>query len=92
VLIIKDENSIPTEPTIEYPTRWGFKIIGRSSEELHACIKEVMGEKEHLCSYGNTTSKGNYHSYNASCVVESKEERDRIFQCFAEHDHVKMVI
>ncbi len=91
MLIVKDE-SMPTEPTIEYPTRWGFKIIGRSADELHACIKEVMGEKEHFCSYGNTTSKGNYHSYNASCIVESKEERDRIFRLFSEHEHVKVVI
>ncbi|MEA3455984.1 MAG: DUF493 family protein, partial [Campylobacterota bacterium] len=33
-----------------------------------------------------------FHSYNTSCVVESEEERDRIFKSFQDHDDVKMVI
>jgi putative lipoic acid-binding regulatory protein len=80
------------KPQIEYPTRWGFKLVGKNKEALHACIKEVMGEKEHLCSTGNVSKNGKFHSYNASCTVESQEERDRLFKCFQEHDDVKMVI
>jgi putative lipoic acid-binding regulatory protein len=80
------------KPTIEYPTRWGFKLIGRDKEALKACIKEVMGEKEHLCSSGNASRNGKFHSYNASCIVESQEERDRLFKCFQDHDDVNMVI
>jgi len=51
-----------------------------------------MGDKEHLCSYGNESSKGKFHSYNASCVVLSKEERDAIFKAFQDHPSVKIVI
>ncbi|MEA3419764.1 MAG: DUF493 domain-containing protein [Campylobacterota bacterium] len=79
-------------PKIEYPTQWGFKLIGKDKDALHACIKEVMGEKEHLCSIGNPSRSGKFHSYNASCAVESQEERDRLFKCFQDHDDVKMVI
>lgn len=82
----------PQKPQIEYPTQWGFKLIGKDKDALHACIKEVMGEKEHLCSTGNASKNGKFHSYNASCIVESQEERDRIFKYFQEHDDVKMVI
>jgi len=80
------------KPQIQYPTRWGFKLIGRDKEKLLACIKEVMGEKEHLCSLGNASRTGKFHSYNASCEVESQEERDRIFKYFQDHKDVDMVI
>jgi len=89
--MILDEKT-QEKPKIEYPTNWGFKIIGRDKEKLKACIKEVMGEKKHLCSVGNASRTGKFHSYNASCTVETEEERDRLFQCFQEHDDVEMVI
>ena len=85
-------NETKEKPIIEYPTQWGFKLIGRDKDALLACIKEVMGDKEHLCSIGNPSRTGKFHSYNASCTVESQEERDRIFKTFQDHDDVKIVI
>jgi len=55
-------------------------------------IAEIMGEKEHSCSLGNVSKTGKFHSYNASCSVESEEERNKIFSFFKEHDDVEMVI
>ena len=86
------DNTTVDKPQIDYPTRWGFKLIGRDIDALHTCIKEIMGEKEHLCSLGNASSGGKFHSYNASCIVESQEQRDALFQCFQDHNDVKMVI
>ena len=86
------DNNTQEKPQIEYPTRWGFKIIGRDKEKLQACIKEVMSEKEHLCSLGNRSRTGKFTTYNASCIVEDQEERDRLFKCFQDHDDVEMVI
>ena len=86
------DNQTAEKPTITYPTNWGFKLIGRDKENLKACIKEVMGDKEHLCSLGNASKTGKFHSYNASCTVENQEERDRLFKCFQSHDDVEMVI
>ena len=80
------------KPEVQYPTQWGFKLIGRDKDALYACIKEVMGEKEHLCSLGNASKNGKFHSYNASCLVENQEERDRLFKCFQDHKDVNMVI
>jgi len=79
-------------PEISYPTNWGFKLIGRDKDKLLACIKEAMGEKEHLCSLGNASRTGKFHSYNASCTVETEEERNKIFKYFEDHDDVDMVI
>jgi len=80
------------KPQIEYPTQWGFKLIGRDKEALLKAIKEVMGEREHLCHLGNTSKTGKFHSYNASCTVEHEEERDELFKAFADHGDVEMVI
>lgn len=89
--MILDEKT-PEKPKIEYPTQWGFKLIGRDKEALLTCIKEAMGGKEHLCSIGNASKTGKFHTYNASCSVETQEERDRIFKYCQEHDAVEMVI
>ena len=89
------DESTPERPDITYPTSWGFKLIGRDKEALLKCIKEIMkevGEKEHLCSLGNASRTGKFHSYNASCTVDTEEERNRIFKYFEAHDDVDMVI
>jgi len=86
------EDSTPKRPNIEYPTNWGFKLIGKDKDKLLACIKEAMGDKEHLCSLGNTSRTGKFHSYNASCSVETEDERNRIFKYFSDHSDVDMVI
>ncbi len=80
------------KPQIDYPTQWGFKLIGKDKDALHACIKETMEDKEHTCTTGNVSKNGKFHSYNASCVVENQEERDKLFKCFQDHEDVKMVL
>jgi len=91
---ILDEN-MPDKPEINYPTTWGFKIIGKDKEALQKCIKEIMkieGDKKHSCTIGNQSKTGKFTTYNASCIVENEEERKRIFKYFEDHDDVNMVI
>jgi putative lipoic acid-binding regulatory protein len=88
---ILDDNT-QDKPKIDYPISWGFKIIGKDKNELLSCIKEIMGNKKHLCHIGNSSSGGKFHTYNANCEVESEEERNKIFKAFSDHDAVKMVI
>ncbi len=89
------DNNMPEKPDIAYPTKWGFKIIGRDKESLEKSIKEIMkivGDKEHHCALGNASKTGKFHSYNASCIVDTEEERNKIFKYFSDHDDVDMVI
>jgi len=90
VEILDDKNQ--TKPDIEYPTDWGYKIIGRDRAKLEACIAEIMAERDHLKTPGNASSGGKFHSYNTKCEVLSQEDRDMIFKAFSDHDDVKMVI
>ncbi len=80
------------KPEINYPCKWGYKIIGKDKDALLTCINEIMGDKEHVKSPGNISKGGKFHTYNASCVVNSQEEREKLFNSFAEHDAVKIVI
>ncbi|MCF6244323.1 MAG: DUF493 domain-containing protein [Sulfurovum sp.] len=89
--LILDE-SCKTKPDIEYPTNWGFKIIGRDKNKLLSCIKEIMREKEHVCSIGNISKTGKFTTYNTSCIVMNEEERNKIFKYFEDHDDIDMVI
>ena len=89
------DNSTPEKPEINYPTKWGFKLIGRDKEALEKCIKDIMkniGDKTHSCTLGNKSRTGKFHSYNASCMVDTEEERNKIFKYFEDHDDVDMVI
>jgi putative lipoic acid-binding regulatory protein len=86
------DNSTPTRPEINYPTQWGFKIIGKDPKKLLECIKKVMGEKKHDCTLGNRSKTGKFHSYNASCSVESEAERNKIFKYFETDEDVNMVM
>jgi putative lipoic acid-binding regulatory protein len=86
------DSNTPEKPTIDYPTQWGFKVIGRDKEKLEECIKEAMGKKKHQCKLGNSSKTGKFHSYNTTCSVESEEERNSIFRFFEKHDAVKMVM
>jgi len=89
------DNTVQEKPQIDYPTKWGFKIIGRDKEALEKCIQEIMkieGDKAHVCTMGNQSKTGKFTTYNASCTVDSEEERKRIFKYFEDHDDVDMVI
>ena len=86
------DDKTPEKPDISYPIEWGFKLIGRDREALEASIKEIMGEREHLCVQGNVSKTGKFHSYNTRCQVASEEERNSIFKAFQEHNAIKMVI
>lgn len=80
------------KPEIAYPCEWGYKIIGTNKVKLEMCIFEVMGVRAYKTKAGNTSSKGKFHSLNATCTVQSQEDRDTIFKAFQEHIDVKMVI
>jgi len=86
------DNETKTKPDIEYPTEWGYKLIGRDSDELSACIIQVMGDKEHTSTKGHASKTGKFHSYNTKCTVESEEERNAIFKAFEDCETIEMVI
>ncbi len=80
------------EPELSYPREWGFKIIGRDKDKLLEAIEDILGDKEYITKEGNVSRTGKFHSHNATCYVESKDERDILFKAFSDHNDVDMVI
>ncbi len=80
------------KPKIDYPCPWLFKVIGGDRSALAAAIAEVVGERQHLLTYSNTSSSGKYHSFNLEVVVESESHRDELYQTLAACAVVKTVL
>jgi uncharacterized protein len=80
------------KPKIDYPCPWLFKVIGVNREAMVAAIAEVLGERQHLLSYSNTSSSGKYHSFNLEVVVESENHRDKLYHTLAACTVVKTVL
>ncbi len=89
--MILDDN-LSAKPEIEYPCEWGYKLIGTDIAALQAVIFDIVGERPYTTKGGNSSSKGKFHSLNMSCMVESQEDRDKIFKAFSDHKDIKMVI
>lgn len=89
--MILDGNSYE-KPKIEYPCKWGYKIIGTDRAKLEATVFEVMGSRDYHISKLNSSSKGKFHALTTSCMVDSQEDRDAIFKSFQDNKNVKMVI
>jgi len=89
--MILDKNT-KEKPEINYPTKWGFKVIGKDKEKVEQAIKEIMGDKAHTCKFSNSSKGGKFTSFSAECTVESEEERDNLYKAFGKHDDVNYVI
>ena len=88
--MILDKNT-KERPEINYPTKWGFKIIGKDKDKIEEAIKSVFGDKEHSCKFSNVSKNGKFNSYSAECVVDSEEERDKLYKAFNDHDDINYV-
>jgi putative lipoic acid-binding regulatory protein len=82
--MVLDKNT-KEKPEINYPTKWGFKVMGKDKAKIEAAVKEVMGDKSHKCHFSKTSKNGKFSSYNAECIVESQEERDALYKAFGDH-------
>jgi len=89
--MILDKNT-KEKPEINYPTKWGFKIIGKDKEKIEDAIKEIFKDKEHSCTFSNVSKNGKFNSYNAECVVDSQEDRDALYKALNSHDDINYVI
>ncbi|MCI5969079.1 DUF493 domain-containing protein [Helicobacter sp.] len=84
-----EENSINNQ--IKYPCTWHYKIIGSDKQSLHLAALENIN-KEFIQTPGKESSGGKYHSINIAIEVESRKERDLIFQALQKDSRIKFVL
>lgn len=80
------------KPEIEYPCQWGYRIIGRSEEELRLAVMEAVGSKEHILTVTNQSSGGKYISLSLRTVVADEAERTDILNRLQSSDAVRVVL
>lgn len=88
------------KPSVEYPCRWTYKVIGRDPEAVRAAIQTCLplclpgplsGRDPHLES-SRTSSGGAYVSLNLTVTVQDEGERTCVFCSLAENPEIIMVI
>lgn len=88
--MILDSNN--KHPVIEYPTKWGYKVIGEDIDKLLKAIEETVAGLEYEITPSNISRGGKYFSLNLTVVVISEVLRNRVFRDLDYHPNVKIVI
>jgi len=89
--MILDKNT-QEKPEIIYPTKWGFKVIGKDKDKVEKAIKDILSSKAHSCKFSNSSKGGKFSSFSAECTVDSEEERNALYKAFGEHADVNYVM
>lgn len=80
------------KPVIEYPIKWGYKIIGTDVDKLLKAVEEAVPGLEYEVTPSNISKGKKYFSLNVNVIVSSEVVRDLVFQKLSEHQDIKMVI
>lgn len=86
---MKDQDQ---ELEIEYPTRWQYKVIGRSEVVLRAAVEEAVEGASHEVSFSNRSSKGKYLSLLLEVEVQDEAQRKSIWDRLSAHSGVLSLI
>jgi len=86
------DDSEKRKPNIRYPTKWGYKIIGRDVDEMLSAIEESIEGLEYEVTPSNISRNEKYYSLNLTVVVPSELVRNVLFQKLDKHPSVTMVI
>ena len=80
------------KPQIDYPTRWGYKIIAASQQQIVAAVAEILGDAQRSLVASHASSGGKYHSMGLEIVVHSEQHRLEIFESLKNHPDIRFVL
>jgi putative lipoic acid-binding regulatory protein len=80
------------KPEIKYPTKWDYKIIGSSVEDMLKAVEEAIVGLDYQVTPSKISKNEKYFSLNITVVVPSEILRDLIFQKLTSHPDIKIVI
>lgn len=80
------------EPEIDYPCRWGYKLVGPSETALRVAIAEVVAGREHAVALSRTSRTGRYVSLSVEVLVNDHDERRGLASEFNAHPAIVFVL
>lgn len=87
-----DVVNLPRRPEIEYPTTWGYHVIGADEARLRDAVARVLGDRDYTFSLSNQSSRGKYLSFHVELVVRDEEERIELFAALRDHPDIVIVL
>ncbi len=81
-----------SKPIVDYPTKWGYKVIGIDVDKLLKAVEEIVPGLEYEITPSNISKNEKYYSLNVTIIVPSEVVRDLVFKKLSEHQDIKMVI
>lgn len=78
--------TLEDKPEIEYPCKWGYRLIGKDKDTMHSAAKSLLGVKPHTIKHGNQSSKGTFVSLHLELVVDSEDERIYLYEEFKKQE------
>jgi len=81
-----------SEPEIQYPCEWGFRIIGTHEKLLRQLVADVVGGLEHSLEPSNTSATGKYVALNLRVEVRDETHRNEVHAALMADEAVKMVL
>lgn len=83
---------LPAHPTLEYPLRYTFKIMGLARDDFaeHArrLVARVVGEAPPEDVAIRQSSGGKYHSVSVAVLLRSEEQRRAVYRALHEDERV----
>lgn len=79
-------------PEIDYPTVWGYRIVGTCEDDIRAHVLEVLAGVEHELVLARRSSGGRYLSLHLSLVVEDEVQRLAIYEHLVRHQAIRFVV
>ncbi|MEN8006308.1 MAG: DUF493 domain-containing protein [Candidatus Krumholzibacteriota bacterium] len=88
------------KPVVEYPCRWGYKVIGPDEEAMRSavkvcldhCLNDNSGDREFELGQSRTSRSGKYVSLSLNLKVQDEAERDAVFAALTKRPEILMVI
>jgi putative lipoic acid-binding regulatory protein len=79
-------------PKIEYPCKWGYRVIGENEASLRKAASDVFKEKSYSISPSRSSKTGKYVSIELTAEVKNEKARDKIYRSLRAHPSVIIVI
>lgn len=81
-----------SEPIIQYPCEWSYRIIGTDEQALRQAASECLGSLAYRVTLSNQSRGKKYLSMNITLNVETQSMRDQIFSALKRHAAVKFLL
>lgn len=79
-------------PKIDYPTQWGYKVIGKDVNKLLKAVEEIVIGLEYEVKFSNVSRNEKYYSLNLTVIVPSEVIRNLVFERLNKHPDVTFLI